>query len=60
MQWIPPIITGLHVILFGVLTYLGYRQRKRFMAFQMEERRAWTAASEKLVELLTTTGREER
>lgn len=54
MQWIPPIVTGLHLILFGVLTYLGYRQRKKFMAFQVEERKAWTAASERLVELLTT------
>ena len=31
IMWIPPILTGVHVALFGVLTYMGYRQRKQFM-----------------------------
>ena len=53
MIWIPPIVTGVHLILFGVLTYLGHRQRKKFMAFLTKDREAWTASAERLVDALS-------
>ena len=56
MIWIPPIVTGVHLILFAVLTYLGHRQRKKFMAFLRDDREAWTAAAERLVDALQGKG----
>ena len=53
IKWIPPIVTGLHVILFAVLTYIGHRQRMRFVAFLREDHEKWEAARDELFGLLT-------
>ncbi len=39
ITWLPPIITGLHLVLFGILTYLGHRQRAKFLVAIKEDRK---------------------
>lgn len=56
ISWIPPIVTGVHVVLFGVLTFIGHRHRKKFVVFMQDDRKKWEAARDELVRLLTEGG----
>lgn len=31
ISWLPPIVTGVHVVWFTFMTYWGYRQRRQFL-----------------------------
>jgi hypothetical protein len=38
--------------MFAVLTYMGHRHRKKFLASIREDREAWSAAAERLIRAL--------
>lgn len=53
LMWLPPIITGIHVVWFTLMTYWGYRQRKVFLKRLVKDREKWEAAWDELARLLT-------